>query len=299
MREEVRARNKGMDRYEDFDTIFLPNMAFARALTFVVKEHNMMSQSKQILIFFKKPLLKVAAAVTLQTAFRHYRWRKRQQSSFQQEIITNRASLCMQAWWTSLRLTRRFRFLGSLKQYLARLDSNTIYLEETLYLELPRMITQIANKSTRFVEQYVAFGFEGNLKQIIIRNLKVARFETALVPHWVLPEDTSDDGFRKNTLNLGEQLFLNDLMAVFHFTDSYASLEGAADTQVKDFNQIVNYRHKTIDLQKGLKFIEMRCGSVEEARKRALLVALLTFFFRQQLFVRVFTQKQLEEGFFL
>jgi hypothetical protein len=88
-------------------------------------------------------------------------------------------------------------------------------------------------------------------------------------------------------------------MAVFHFTDSYASPEGAADTQVKDFNQIVNYRHKTIDLQKGLKFIEMRCGSVEEARKRALLVALLTFFFRQQLFVRVFTQRQLEEGFFL
>ena len=156
-----------------------------------------------------------------------------------------------------------------------------IYLEETLYLELPKMITQIANKSTRFVEQYVAFGFEGNLKQIIIRNLKVERFETALVPHWVLPEENSDDDFRKNTLNLGEQLFLNDLMAIFHFTDSYASPEGTSDTQVKDFNQIVNYRHKTIDLQKGLKFIEIRCGSVEEARKRALLVALLTFCFRE------------------
>lgn len=51
-----------------------------------------------------------------------------------------------------MRLTRRFKFLGSLKQYLSKLDSNVIYLEETLYLELPRMIAKIANKSTRFVE---------------------------------------------------------------------------------------------------------------------------------------------------
>jgi hypothetical protein len=65
MRAEVNERNKGLDRYEDFDTLFLPNMAFAKALAFTVKEHNMMSQSKQILIFFKKPLLRVAASVTI------------------------------------------------------------------------------------------------------------------------------------------------------------------------------------------------------------------------------------------
>jgi hypothetical protein len=42
--------------------------------------------------------------------------------------------------------------------------------------------------------------------------------------------------FSKSTLNLSEQLFLNDLMGVFHFTDSYCAPEGAADSQVKDFN---------------------------------------------------------------
>lgn len=40
-------------------------MAFAKALTYVVKEHNQMQQGKQILLFFKAPLLKVAAAVTI------------------------------------------------------------------------------------------------------------------------------------------------------------------------------------------------------------------------------------------
>ena len=69
-------------------------------------------------------------------------------------------------------------------------------------------------------------------------------------------------------------------MGIFHFTDGHnapivvtdsignSSTMGPntaainTDTQVKDFNQIVNYRFKNIELQKGLKFVEVRCGSV-------------------------------------
>ena len=245
-----------------------------------------MQQSKQILLFFKKPLMKVAAAMTIQTAYRHYLWRRSNGNStrFQKEIIRNRASLCMQAWWRSLRLTRRIKFLATLKTYLNKVDSNVIYMEETLYLELPNLIQEIAQKSTRFVEQYVAFGFEANTKQIVIRKLKVQRFENNLVPIWVLddgspfalaPRDKSQDGliavsslesFTKSGLNLTEQMFLNDLMGIFHFTDAHPTSDkhetASTDTQVKDFNQIVNYRFKSIDLQKGLKFVEVRCGSV-------------------------------------
>lgn len=46
MKDEVKARKPQFDRYEDFDTLFLPNMAFAKALAYVIKEHNMMQQSK-------------------------------------------------------------------------------------------------------------------------------------------------------------------------------------------------------------------------------------------------------------
>lgn len=106
-------------------------------------------------------------------------------------------------------------------------------------------------------------------------------------------------------------------MGIFHFTDGHnapivitdsighSSTMGPntsainTDTQVKDFNQIVNYRFKNIELQKGLKFVEVRCGSVQEAKKRALIVALLTYYFKQQYFMKFFTQRQLEEGFFL
>lgn len=96
-----------------------------------------------------------------------------------------------------------------------------------------------------------------------------------------------------------DQVFVNDLMGIFHFTNAGKVDDSQNDSQVKDFNQIVNYRHKSIDLQKGLKFIEIKCGSVQEARRRALLIALLTYYFKQQFFIRVFTQRQLEEGFFL
>ena len=68
-------------------------------------------------------------------------------------------------------------------------------------------------------------------------------------------------------MSLMEHLFVNDLMGIFHFTDATNSLHSdgvnsSNDTKVKDFNQIVNYRHKSIDLQKGLKFIEIHCASV-------------------------------------
>ena len=68
----------------------------------------------------------------------------------------------MQAWWRSLRLTRRIKFLSQLKHYLHKIDSNVIYIEETMYLELPKIINQISIRSTRILEQYVAFSFEPN-----------------------------------------------------------------------------------------------------------------------------------------
>ena len=92
-------------------------------------------------------------------------------------LIKNRAVLCMQAWWRSLKLARRIKYLATLKSYLHKIDSNVIYLEETMYLELPRIIRELTEKSTRLAEQFIAFAFEPNNRQIIIRNLKVNRLE--------------------------------------------------------------------------------------------------------------------------
>ena len=179
MQEEVHKRNDKYDRYQDFDTLFFPNIQFAKTLIKVVKNNNMNNQGKQILLFYKVALTRVSAAVTIQTAFRHYRWRKFMPPTykFSLSLIKNRAALCMQAWWRSLKLTRRIKFLSTLKGYLHKIDSNVIYMEETMYLELPRIIHELTEKSTRLAEQFIAFAFEPNTRCILIRNLKIERFE--------------------------------------------------------------------------------------------------------------------------
>lgn len=102
-----------------------------------------------------------------------------------------------------------------------------------MYLELPRIIHELTEKSTRLAEQFIAFAFEPNTRCILIRNLKIERFEQDLVPYWVLDDKTpnalaiEDDGvyqshnFPMRNLILVEQLFINDLMGVFHFTDGH------------------------------------------------------------------------------
>lgn len=152
---------------------------------------------------------------------------------FSLSLIKNRAALCMQAWWRSIKLTRRIKFLSTLKGYLHKIDSNVIYMEETMYLELPRIIHELTEKSTRLAEQFIAFAFEPNTRCILIRNLKIERFEQDLVPNWVLDDKTpnalvtEEDGvyqshnFPMRNLILVEQLFINDLMGVFHFTDGH------------------------------------------------------------------------------
>ena len=65
MQDEVHKRNDKYDRYQDFDTLFFPNMQFAKTLIKVIKNNNMNNQGKQILLFYKLPLTRVSAAVTI------------------------------------------------------------------------------------------------------------------------------------------------------------------------------------------------------------------------------------------
>ncbi len=59
-----------------------------------------------------------------------------------------------------------------------------------MYLEIPRIIHELSIRSTRLLEQFIAFGFEPNSRCIIIRNLKNVRQEIDLVPYWVLDDGT-------------------------------------------------------------------------------------------------------------
>jgi hypothetical protein len=60
-------------------------------------------------------------------------------------------------------------------------------------------------------------------------------------------------------------------------------------SEVKDFNEIVDPKHKTMNLNLGLNFISINCMTVAEAKKRALLVGILSYNLKRRSFIRMFT----------
>ena len=69
--------------------------------------------------------------------------------------------------------------------------------------------------------------------------------------------------------------------------------------KIKDFNKIVNHDRKSIEVSSGLRFIEIVTPSVEDARRRASVFAYLTYNFKNQTFMKVFTSENLADAFFL
>ena len=70
-------------------------------------------------------------------------------------------------------------------------------------------------------------------------------------------------------------------------------------SKVRDFNEIVNPYEKKMALNYGLNFISIHCGSESEAKKRALLIGILTYKFRKKSFVHLFTKNTLADVVFL
>ena len=54
-----------------------------------------------------------------------------------------------------------------------------------------------------------------------------------------------------------------------------------------------------MSLNYGLNFISIHCGSISEAKKRALLIAALTYNLRSKSFVHLFTKNSLADMVFL
>lgn len=139
----------------------IPNLTFIKAFIKVAKHHNMFHVDRPIMLFFKYPLIKVAAVITIQNAYRHYLWRKYDDKfNLVSRVIEHRAALCIQADWRYFKVTRRFKFLHNLKVYLDKIDSKVIYMEEMLYLNIEDIVRQIKEKSTKLMDQFISFSFD-------------------------------------------------------------------------------------------------------------------------------------------
>jgi hypothetical protein len=63
--------------------------------------------------------------------------------------------------------------------------------------------------------------------------------------------------------------FVNNMQAYFHFNKG--------DCSILPATHVVDYKRCKMDIDRNCYFVKMSCGSVEEARKRAIVMAYLTY----------------------
>ena len=97
------------------------------------------------------------------------------------------------------------------------------------------------------------------------------RYKNLAVPKWF--------GVQLYTPDFMVTPYVNNLQAFFHFN--------AGDCQIVPLTYIVDYKRCKMDIDRNLYFIKLSCSSVEEARKRALVMAYLTYDMTRHLFVQL------------
>lgn len=81
---------------------------------------------------------------------------------------------------------------------------------------------------------------------------------------------------------------MNNLLALFHFN--------VGDCRVVPSTHIIDYKRQKIDVDRQCYYIETSCSSVDEARKRALVLAYLTYDVREHNFVRLNTSHMMSNA---
>lgn len=76
---------------------------------------------------------------------------------------------------------------------------------------------------------------------------------------------------------------------MFHFNQG--------DCQIVPSTYIMNYKKCKIDIDRNLYFLKISCNSVLEARKRALVLAYLTYDMTRHNFVKLNTGEMLENPY--
>lgn len=82
---------------------------------------------------------------------------------------------------------------------------------------------------------------------------------------------------------------VNSLSAFFHFN--------SGDCSILPSTKVLNYKRCKMDIDRNLCFLKMSCSSVLEARKRALVLAYLTYDMTRHIFVKLNTGEMLENPF--
>ena len=276
------------DQYKDFLVFEPPHLDFVITICFYVLDYNRgvnIHEDQQMILFFERLLERVAAIASVKNAFKAYKWRQSRSQLPIYEIIEKRAANCIQSIWSDWKIKKRMIALAKVKQHIDRVESPTLYLEQSIYQNLNEIAAKI-HSQYRFTEQSVMFDFNPHTYQIhmqVQENLPPdgsvpGRYAQISVPRWF-------------QLNMKVPDFLatqnvNNLLALFHFA--------VGDCRVVPSTHIINYRNQAIDVDREAYYIEVNCSSVDEARKRALVLAYLTYDVREHNFVQLNTGAMME-----
>eukprot|EP00347_Sterkiella_histriomuscorum_P020497 403337573 len=343
---------KTFDNYQELLVFRSPNRDVAKMICQQVFWNNLDITNENFLVFFPNLMKRVSAATAIQQSFRSYQIRKEQKSLLQSKkkvlmhppielcfasaIIEQRASYCISQWWKYLKLRRRLDALSHILNFIKSINQPTLYLEETIYLNLTQILQNQSTKM-RIMDQQLQFDFQHPIlaqnqsiqASIPVQPIQQRRILTENLPTSTIKESTISEGLDE----LGYHLVMhnyNDINDRFRFKpfpqwlmneipdfqkfqyqhdkttqfhNSYLGIihKSSFDNLsiVKDYNEIVSHHNKQLHLNYGLNFIQIDCCSVSEARKRALLIAFLSYDLKQRNFIRMYTQNSLTDGIFL
>lgn len=100
------------------------------------------------------------------------------------------------------------------------------------------------------------------------------------MPEWMQLEIKKP---RENTENL------NNILALFHYNKG--------ECQIVPATYILNYKKCKMDIDRNLYFMKIVCSSPDEARRRALVLAYLTYDMTRHIFVKLNTSEMLENPY--
>lgn len=109
----------------------------------------------------------------------------------------------------------------------------------------------------------------------------MARYQDCGVPKWFeLPVEAPQHQSKHE----------NSIQALFHLTEH-------CDAKVLPSSFVLDPYEKSLDIDRSLRFVRVVYQSIEEARRRAYLIGVLTYDFHSGLFVRMASKEMLQDPF--
>ncbi|CDW75240.1 leucine-rich repeat and iq domain-containing protein 3 [Stylonychia lemnae] len=270
IRKRLRNNPNYTDQYQDLMCIYFEDH---KTMIDFVNQVMMYQQTikKPFIMYFEKTLNQIASATRIQT---WYRAQKEQRKLLSYKNID----------FTKANLSDMQYFY--FKQFLAINDfiqDKTLYLEENIYLNLTQITSQVKTHLT-FPEQNLHFDVKDkNLKAVVdpLHDI-IKRYKEYTLPFWLL--------INLYIINDNELITINfdNLMSLIHINEDM-------DCDIVNYHEVCTESHMP---NYKLKFVRMTFRSVEEARRRAVVLGLLTYSIMSgpNVFVKLFTQEHLEDS---